>query len=35
MIGCDFVFHFAANADVGFGTEHVDKDLKPKYNLHL
>ena len=28
MIGCDFVFHLAANADVRFGTEHVDKDLK-------
>jgi len=28
MAGCDFVFHLAANADVRFGTEHVDKDLK-------
>lgn len=28
MSGCDFVFHLAANADVRFGTEHVDKDLK-------
>jgi len=28
MDGCDFVFHLAANADVRFGTEHVDKDLK-------
>ena len=28
MIGCDFVFHLAANADVRFGTKHVDKDLK-------
>ena len=28
MVGCDFVFHLAANADVRFGTEHVDKDLK-------
>jgi UDP-glucose 4-epimerase len=28
MQGCDFVFHLAANADVRFGTEHVDKDLK-------
>ena len=28
MKGCDFVFHFSANADVRFGTEHVDKDLK-------
>jgi UDP-glucose 4-epimerase len=28
MKGCDFVFHLAANADVRFGTEHVDKDLK-------
>ena len=27
-MGCDFVFHLAANADVRFGTEHVDKDLK-------
>ena len=28
MQGADFVFHLAANADVRFGTEHVDKDLK-------
>ena len=28
MAGCDFVFHLAANADVRFGTNHVDKDLK-------
>ena len=28
MNGADFVFHLAANADVRFGTEHVDKDLK-------
>jgi UDP-glucose 4-epimerase len=28
MGSCDFVFHLAANADVRFGTEHVDKDLK-------
>ena len=28
MAGCDFVFHLAANADVRFGTDHVDKDLK-------
>jgi UDP-glucose 4-epimerase len=28
MSGCDFVFHLAANADVRFGTNHVDKDLK-------
>jgi UDP-glucose 4-epimerase len=28
MKGTDFVFHLAANADVRFGTEHVDKDLK-------
>ena len=27
MAGCDFVFHFAANADVRFGTEHPRKDL--------
>lgn len=27
MEGCDFVFHFAANADVRFGTEHPSKDL--------
>ena len=28
MKGCEFVFHFSANADVRFGTDHVDKDLK-------
>ena len=28
MKGTDFVFHLAANADVRFGTDHVDKDLK-------
>ncbi|PTY05649.1 nucleoside-diphosphate sugar epimerase [Opitutaceae bacterium EW11] len=28
MKGCDFVFHFAANADVRFGTEHPKKDLE-------
>ncbi|WFN36795.1 NAD-dependent epimerase/dehydratase family protein [Methanomicrobium antiquum] len=28
MIGCDFVFHLAANADVRFGTEHPSKDLE-------
>ena len=27
MSGCDFVFHFAANADVRFGTDHPAKDL--------
>jgi UDP-glucose 4-epimerase len=27
MIGCNFVFHFAANADVRFGTEYPRKDL--------
>ena len=27
MAGCDFVFHFAANADVRFGPEHPRKDL--------
>jgi UDP-glucose 4-epimerase len=27
MAGCDFVFHFAANADVRFGLEHPRKDL--------
>ena len=27
MAGCDFVFHFAANADVRFGTHHPRKDL--------
>jgi UDP-glucose 4-epimerase len=28
MKGCDFVFHFAANADVRFGTDHPEKDLQ-------
>ncbi len=28
MAGCDFVFHFAANADVRFGTNHPRKDLE-------
>ena len=28
MRGCDFVFHFAANADVRFGTQHPHKDLE-------
>lgn len=28
MAGCDLVFHFAANADVRFGTEHPQKDLQ-------
>jgi UDP-glucose 4-epimerase len=28
MRGCDFVFHFAANADVRFGTDHPRKDLE-------
>lgn len=28
MKGCDFVFHFAANADVRFGPEHPSKDLE-------
>jgi UDP-glucose 4-epimerase len=28
MAGCDTVFHFAANADVRFGTEHPQKDLQ-------
>jgi UDP-glucose 4-epimerase len=27
MQGCDTVYHFAANADVRFGTEHPSKDL--------
>lgn len=27
MASCDFVFHFAANADVRFGLEHPSKDL--------
>jgi len=28
MKGCDFVVHFAANADVRFGTDHPKKDLE-------
>ena len=28
MVGCDTVFHFAANADVRFGLEHPSKDLQ-------
>lgn len=28
MTGCEFVFHFAANADVRMGTEHPRKDLE-------
>ncbi|HEY9778033.1 MAG TPA: NAD-dependent epimerase/dehydratase family protein [Planktothrix sp.] len=28
MVGCEFVFHLAANADVRFGTEHPDRDLQ-------
>lgn len=28
MTGCDFVFHFAANADVRFGTHHPSRDLE-------
>jgi UDP-glucose 4-epimerase len=28
MTGCDFVFHFAANADVRFGLEHPSRDLQ-------
>src|SRR3989440_4164062 len=28
MKGADFVFHFAANADVRFGTEHPERDLQ-------
>jgi len=28
IVGCDFVFHLAANADVRFGTEHPRKDLE-------
>jgi UDP-glucose 4-epimerase len=28
MKGCDFVFHFAANADVRFGTHHPNRDLE-------
>ena len=28
MRGCDHVFHFAANADVRFGTDHPSRDLE-------
>jgi UDP-glucose 4-epimerase len=28
MAGCDFVFHFSANADVRFGLNHPEKDLQ-------
>ena len=28
MKGCDFVIHFAANADVRFGTDYPEKDLQ-------
>lgn len=28
MAGCDFVFHFAANADVRFGLQHPSRDLE-------
>ncbi len=28
MAGCEIVFHFAANADVRFGTDHARKDLE-------
>ena len=28
MLGCDLVFHLAANADVRFGTEHPRRDLE-------
>jgi len=28
MAGCDFVFHFAANADVRFGLDHPRRDLE-------
>ena len=28
FVGCDMVFHLAANADVRFGTEHPRKDLE-------
>lgn len=28
MAGCEFVFHFAANADVRFGTQHPRRDLE-------
>ena len=28
FVGCDFVFHLSANADVRFGTSHPRKDLE-------
>ncbi len=28
MAGCDFVFHMSANADVRFGLDHPEKDLR-------
>jgi UDP-glucose 4-epimerase len=28
LVGCDIVFHFAANADVRFGTDHPRRDLE-------
>jgi len=28
MAGCDFIFHFAANADVRFGLDHPGKDFQ-------
>jgi len=28
MTGCDFIFHFAANADVRFGLDHPGKDFQ-------
>jgi UDP-glucose 4-epimerase len=28
MSGCDFIFHLAANADVRFGLDHPEKDLR-------
>jgi UDP-glucose 4-epimerase len=28
IVGCDFVFHLAANADVRFGTQHPFKDIE-------
>ena len=28
MLGCDFVFHFAANADVRYGTDNPRRDLE-------
>ena len=28
MVGCEFVYHLAANADVRFGTQHPERDLQ-------